>query len=93
MYLGGEDVTDAIRRPVISQYTSGVSAIPAVRAFLERQQDLARTHDVIMDGQDISTVVLPARRREDFSTTASARDRARRRYAELAAKQGQSRTL
>ena len=62
MYLDGEDVTDAIRQHVISRYTSGVSAIPAVRAFLlERQRDMAREHDVIMDGRDIGTVVLPAR--------------------------------
>lgn len=60
MYLDGEDVTDAIRQHVISRYTSGVSAIPAVRAFLlERQRDMAREHDVIMDGRDIGTVVLP----------------------------------
>ena len=45
MYLDGEDVTDAIRQHVISRYTSGVSAIPAVRAFLlERQRDMAREH-------------------------------------------------
>ncbi|MBS6283715.1 MAG: (d)CMP kinase, partial [Oscillospiraceae bacterium] len=58
MYLGGEDVTESIRRPEISKYASSVSAIPAVRAFLlNMQRDLARTHDVIMDGRDIGTVV------------------------------------
>ena len=86
MYLGGEDVTESIRRPEISQYASSVSAIPAVRAFLlNMQRDLARTHDVIMDGRDIGTVVLPAADVKIF-LTASAEDRARRRHAELAAK-------
>ena len=86
MYLGGEDVTESIRRPEISKYASSVSAIPAVRAFLlNMQRDLARTHDVIMDGRDIGTVVLPAADVKIF-LTASAEDRARRRHAELAAK-------
>ena len=54
MYLGGEDVTESIRRPEISKYASSVSAIPAVRAFLlNMQRDLARTHDVIMDGREM----------------------------------------
>ena len=78
MYLDGEDVTDAIRQHVISRYTSGVSAIPAVRAFLlERQRDMAREHDVIMDGRDIGTVVLPGADVKIF-LTASPEDRARR---------------
>ena len=73
MYLDGEDVTREIRRHEISRYASDVSAIPAVRAFLlERQRELARRGDVIMDGRDIGTVVLPG-----------AQDRARRRFAEL----------
>ena len=83
MYLGGEDVTESIRRPEISKYASSVSAIPAVRAFLlNMQRDLARTHDVIMDGRDIGTVVLPAADVKIF-LTASAEDRARRRFDEL----------
>ena len=83
MYLDGEDVTDAIRQHVISRYTSGVSAIPAVRAFLlERQRDMAREHDVIMDGRDIGTVVLPGADVKIF-LTASPEDRARRRFDEL----------
>ncbi|WP_418272185.1 (d)CMP kinase [Intestinimonas sp.] len=86
MYLGSEDVTESIRRPEISKYASSVSAIPAVRAFLlNMQRDLARTHDVIMDGRDIGTVVLPAADVKIF-LTASAEDRARRRHAELVAK-------
>ena len=83
MYLNGEDVTDAIRQHVISRYTSGVSAIPAVRAFLlERQRDMAREHDVIMDGRDIGTVVLPDATVKIF-LTAAPEVRAMRRFREL----------
>ena len=79
----GEDVTQAIRQNAVSQYTSQVSALPEVRAFLlERQRELARTHDVIMDGRDIGTVVLPQADVKIF-LTASPEDRAQRRYAEL----------
>ena len=82
MYLDGEDVTDAIRQHVISRYTSGVSAIPAVRAFLlERQRDMAREHDVIMDGRDIGTCVLPDAELKIY-LTASSSERAKRRYLE-----------
>ncbi|MBE6970048.1 MAG: (d)CMP kinase [Ruminococcaceae bacterium] len=82
MYLGGEDVTDSIRTPEISQYASKVSAIPEVRAFLmEQQRSLARRYSVIMDGRDIGTVVLPDADIKVF-LTASAEDRARRRYEE-----------
>ena len=83
MYLDGEDVTDAIRQHAISRYASCVSAIPAVRAFLlDRQRALARENDVIMDGRDIGTVVLPGADVKIF-LTASPEDRARRRYEEL----------
>lgn len=86
MYLDGEDVTDAIRQHVISRYTSGVSAIPAVRAFLlERQRDMAREHDVIMDGRDIGTVVLPDATVKIF-LTATPEARATRRWKEYQAK-------
>ena len=83
MYLDGEDVTDAIRQHVISRYTSCVSAIPEVRAFLlDRQRALAREHDVIMDGRDIGTVVLPQADVKIF-LTAAPEARARRRWLEL----------
>ena len=83
MYLDGEDVTDSIRQHAISRYASCVSAIPAVRAFLlDRQRALARENDVIMDGRDIGTVVLPQADVKIF-LTAAPEDRARRRYEEL----------
>lgn len=83
MALNGEDVTQEIRLPEISLYASRVSAIPAVRAFLlEMQREMARKYDVIMDGRDIGTVVLPQADVKIF-LTASPEDRARRRYLEL----------
>ncbi len=83
MYLHGADVTDDIRRNEISYYASRVSAIPEVRAFLlDMQRRLAREHDVIMDGRDIGTVVLPGADLKIY-LTADAADRAHRRYLEL----------
>jgi len=86
MYLGGEDVTDAIRMPEISTYASDVSAMPEVREFLlKMQRDMAEKYDVIMDGRDIGTVVLPNAGLKIF-ITADADARANRRYLELTAK-------
>ena len=83
MYLNGEDVTKEIRLPQISMYASRVSALPEVRAFLmDMQRDMARRHSVVMDGRDIGTVVLP-QAQVKFFLTASAEDRARRRWEEL----------
>ncbi len=83
MLLNGEDVTKEIRLPEISRYASEVSAHPGVRAYLlEMQRSLARTHDVVMDGRDIGTVVLPDAEVKVF-LTASAQERARRRCREL----------
>jgi len=83
MFVGGEDVTDAIRLPDVSMYASSVSAIPAVRAFLlDMQRAFAREYDVVMDGRDIGTVVLPDASMKIF-LTATAEDRAGRRYEEL----------
>ena len=83
MYLDGEDVSEDLRRPEISMYASAVSALPEVREFLmEMQRGLARRQNVIMDGRDIGTVVLPDADLKLF-LTASAEDRAQRRYAEL----------
>ena len=81
--LCGEDVTDDIRTPEISMGASKVSAIPEVREFLfDLQQKMAREHNVIMDGRDIGTVVLPDADLKIF-LTASADERASRRYLEL----------
>ncbi len=83
MYLQEEDVTDAIREHRVSAAASQVSAIPGVRDYLlETQRRLAREHDVVMDGRDIGTVVLPAAQVKVF-LTADPADRARRRYEEL----------
>lgn len=83
MILNGEDVTDAIRQNEVSLYTSAVAAIPAVRAFLlDLQRNLAATHNVIMDGRDIGTVVLPDADLKIY-LTASAEERASRRYLEM----------
>ena len=83
MYLNGEDVTEQIRQPEISLYASDVSAIPAVRAFLmDMQRDMARRYDVVMDGRDIGTVVLPSAGLKVF-LTAAPEVRAERRFREL----------
>ena len=83
MFLDGEDVSAEIRMPEISICASNVSAMPAVRAYLlEMQRRMARTHNVIMDGRDIGTVVLPDADLKIY-LTASAEERARRRCLEL----------
>ncbi len=81
--LDDEDVTDDIRTPEISMEASRVSAIPKVREFLfDLQQKMAKEHNVIMDGRDIGTVVLPDADLKIF-LTASAEERASRRYLEM----------
>ena len=83
VFLGEEDVSDAIRTQDISIAASNVSAVPQVRAFLfDLQRDLAKTNHVVMDGRDIGTVVLPHAQVKIF-LTASPEERARRRYEEL----------
>ena len=83
MLLNGQDVTREIRLPEISMYASAVSAHPGVRSFLlEMQRQFARTNNVIMDGRDIGTVVLPDAKVKVY-LTASAEERARRRCLEL----------
>ena len=86
MYLDGEDVSAEIRRPEISICASDVSSLPAVRAYLlEMQREIARRNNVIMDGRDIGTVVLPGAELKIF-LTADSRARAQRRLLELKAK-------
>lgn len=86
MYLDGKDVSRDIRLPEVSMLASKVSAIPEVRAFLvDMQRDMAEKYDVIMDGRDIGTVILPDADLKIF-LTADVNDRAQRRYEELRTK-------
>lgn len=86
VFLDGEDVSDKIRTPEVSMMASASSALPAVRAYLlDKQRLLAKNNDVLMDGRDIGTVVLPNATVKIF-LTASPEERARRRYLELQAK-------
>ena len=81
--LSGKDVTDDIRTAEVSMAASNVSAIPKVRDFLfSLQKDIAKTNNVIMDGRDIGTVVLPNAQVKIF-LTASPEERARRRHDEM----------
>lgn len=81
--LNGEDVSGLIRTNEISMAASKVSAIPKVREFLlELQRDIARKNNIIMDGRDIGTVILPNAQVKIF-LTASPEERASRRYKEL----------
>ena len=83
VYLCGEDVSKAIRENHISAAASGVSAVPRVREILvARQQEIAKEQSVVMDGRDIGTKVLPDATLKIF-LTASAEERARRRFEEL----------
>ncbi len=86
VFLNGEDVSGFIRTPEVSMGASAVSAIPAVRAFLfDLQKNIAAENNIIMDGRDIGTVVLPNADVKIY-LTASAEVRADRRYKELAEK-------
>jgi len=86
MILNGSDVTDELRTPQMSDYASKISTMKVVRDYLlDVQRDLARKHNVIMDGRDIGTVVLP-RADVKIYLTASAEVRAKRRLDELVAK-------
>ncbi|MCH5297206.1 MAG: (d)CMP kinase [Ruminococcus sp.] len=84
--LDNEDVSGLIRTPEASMMASKISAIPAVRAYLlDLQRNMAKSHNVIMDGRDIGTVVLPDAQVKIF-LTASPEIRADRRYKELVEK-------
>lgn len=83
VFIGDIDVSDKIRTPEISMAASAVSAIPSVRKFLlDLQKNLALENNVIMDGRDIGTVILPNADIKIF-LTASSEERAKRRYADL----------
>ena len=86
MILNGNDVTDELRTPKMSDYASKISVMKVVRDFLlDVQRDMAKKHHVIMDGRDIGTVVLPDANVKIF-LTASAEVRAQRRLDELIAR-------
>lgn len=86
--LSGEDVTGRLRTPEISMGASAVAVHPEVRQKLaELQRQVGRDYDVVMDGRDITTFVLPETKHK-FFVTASAEERARRRCLELAQKGG-----
>lgn len=81
--LNGEDVSTLIRTPEVSMAASDVATVPIVREFLfSLQQSMAKKYNVVMDGRDIGTVVLPNAQVKIF-LTASAEIRAKRRYDEL----------
>lgn len=86
VFLCGEDVSEEIRLPEISMAASAVSVVPAVRDFLlDLQRDIAKNNNVLMDGRDIGTVVLPDAQVKIF-ITAGPEIRAKRRFDELTAK-------
>lgn len=83
VYLDGEDVSELIRQEVIGNMTSAIAVYPPVRKILvEMQRDLARKNNVVMDGRDIGTAVLPNAELKIY-LTASSKTRALRRYREL----------
>ena len=86
VYLNGENVTSFLREESVGNMASVTSAIPEVRAqLLELQREMARTKDVVMDGRDIGTNVLPNAEVKVY-LTASVQTRANRRYLELSEK-------
>ena len=83
VYLNGNDISSRLRNEEVGNMASVTSAIPEVRKkLLELQQNLAKTQDVIMDGRDIGTCVLPGADVK-IHLTASVETRAKRRYDEL----------
>ena len=86
VYLNGEDVSTEIRREEIGNLTSAIAVYPGVRKILVAlQKDLAAKNDVVMDGRDIGTAVLPNADLKIY-LTASVETRAKRRYDELVEK-------
>ena len=86
VYLNGTNITGQLRREEVGDMASKTSAIPEVRAkLLELQRTMAREHDVVMDGRDIGTNILPDADVKIY-LTASVETRAKRRFDELQAK-------
>ncbi len=89
IFLDGADVSKDIRTPEVSLGASNIAVIPAVRlAMVKLQREIAEEMDVVMDGRDIGTYVLPNARFK-FFLTASSDERAKRRYQELLGKGSQ----
>ncbi|EIW01190.1 LOW QUALITY PROTEIN: cytidylate kinase [Thermoanaerobacter siderophilus SR4] len=85
-FLDGKDISEEIRKPEVSEKVSLVSKIPKVREILvQKQRKIAEGKNVVMDGRDIGTVVLPDAQFK-FFLTASLEERAKRRYRELKTK-------
>lgn len=83
LFCNGENISEAIRTSEVSDHVSAISMIPCIReAMVKRQREIADDHNVIMDGRDIGTVVLP-KAQYKFFLTASLEERTRRRYKEL----------
>lgn len=88
IYVCGENVTPYLREPHMSKAASDVSALPAVRyKMVELQREFAASHDVVLDGRDIGTFVLPEANCKVYMT-ASPEERAERRHKELVEKGG-----
>lgn len=88
VFLDDEEVSDDIRTPEIAMKSSEISSLPEVREFLlDKQREIAKENNCIMDGRDIGTVVLPDADLKIY-LTASPEERASRRYMELAGKDG-----
>ncbi|RQD77596.1 MAG: (d)CMP kinase [Halanaerobium sp. MSAO_Bac5] len=86
IFLNGKNVSQEIRSPEVNQNVSKTAAVKGVREILvEKQQELAAQHKVVMDGRDITTVVLTEAEHK-FYLTASIEERARRRFEEMKAK-------
>lgn len=86
VFLNGDDITDAIREPGVSEAASKVSAVPGVRrALLAVQRNIARQNNIVMEGRDIGSVVFPEAQVKIF-LDADPRERARRRALEWAEK-------
>jgi cytidylate kinase len=85
VFLNGEDVTAYIRTPEVGEAASQISVYPAVRSsLLDLQRNMAKTDNVVMDGRDIGSVVLPDAKVKVY-LTASVEERANRRYKEYVA--------
>ena len=86
IYVSGKNVTPYLREPHMSKAASDVSALPCVRyKMVELQREFAASHDVVLDGRDIGTFVLPDANCK-FFMTASPEERAKRRFKELTEK-------